>query len=343
MREVVEFRIPEEHATHYLKPDDGKRLGSSIRVIYVDKDSPQYQWIEDVYHQLQQQGEFFFHGWQIRRNYSCKELDSAALFNLEINAVFEPAGEQCGTIYDESTECPICGAGRTQVSELVLDFRRTPKKKDIARTIADEWIISQHLAELLIDAKITGIELRPVLHKARYQDDPVDPVRVPSGRKLLSLAEEAGVPFPTWEFYVWINRPEQRDLAESMDKEYAELLERRNSYLSGRFPIWYQIIVTSNPIPMVAPSRFGIHPFDEDEEGLYRCPINHVSGLNLLSEIWVSKKQWDGSDIVKTENMVGVRRGLLAPTPLLLISPRLQQLLFDNEIKGYRVEVAHFV
>jgi hypothetical protein len=343
MREVIEIRIPEEHAREYLKPDEGRRLGDSVRVLNVDRDTPQYEWIGDISHELQQQGEFFFLGWQIRRSYSRRELETAELFHLAINAVFEPAGEECGTEYDESTECEICGAGRTQVSELFIDLRKVPKNKDIAVTIADEWIVSQRLAELIVDARITGIELRPVHHKSRHQDDPVDPTKVPSGREILHLAEEAGAPFPTWEFYIWINRPEQRELAERVDKEYSDLLESQDIRRSSRMPIWYQIIVTSEPIHMVAPSRFGIHPFDEDKKGLYRCPINHVCGLNLLSEICVSRDQWDGSDIVKTKNMVGVRRGLLAPTPLLLISPKLRKLLVDNEIKGCRIEVAHLV
>ena len=102
-------------------------------------------------------------------------------------------------------------------------------------------------------------------------------------------------------------------------------------------------MVTSAPVPTVAPTRFGVHPFDEDPEGLYRCPSGHVSGLNLLSELWVSRAAWDGSDVARTENMVGTRRGLLVPTPLLLTSPRLWRLLRAEKVKGYKVEVAHLV
>jgi hypothetical protein len=49
---------------------------------------------------------------------------------------------------------------RVQVGPLRLDLRRAPKSKDIAQTIADdEWIVNQRLAELLIDARMTGFTL----------------------------------------------------------------------------------------------------------------------------------------------------------------------------------------
>ncbi len=71
--------------------------------------------------------------------------------------------------------------------------------------------------------------------------------------------------------------------------------------------------------------------------------MGHVSGLNLLSEVWVPRAAWDGSDIVCTKDLVGVRRGVPVPAPLLLISPRLWRLLEVEQIKGYEVEVAHLV
>src|SRR5262249_22702448 len=151
------------------------------------------------------------HAWY-ERSYTRAELARARLFQLRINAVFEPAGEQCGTAYDDSTACQHCGAGRRQVSDLILDLRKVPTTKDIARTIADEWIVSQRFAQLLLDAEISGFELRPVRHKAHYEDDPISLKNYRSGRQLLAKAEAEGSPHPTWAFWVWLNRPEQRDL-----------------------------------------------------------------------------------------------------------------------------------
>ena len=343
VKEYVEFRIPEEYASRFLGPHEGKRLGDRVRALEIATDDPRYQWIGNLQRQFREEGKFFFLGWEIKRRYSRRELEAAELFCLWITAVFEPAGEQCGTVYDESTACPICGAGRTQVTNLILDLRKVPKGKDIARTIAHEWIVSQRLAEILLDAGMTGFELRPVRHRARYEDEPVDLTKVPSGRELLRRAQEAGIDYGTWEFNVWLNRPEERELLDKADQEHAELLARRAARRSKPMPVWYQLVVSSTPVPTVSPTRFGIAPFDEDPEGRYRCPLGHVSGLSLLSEVWVPREAWDGSDIVCTKNLVGGRRGVLVPRPLLLISPRLWRLLEARQIKGYEVEVAHLV
>lgn len=343
MKETVEFRIPEERAACFLEPQEGKCLGGSVRVLKVSTDDPLYGRIGEINRQFEKEGRPFFLGWDIKHHYSRRELEYAELYRLEITAVFEPAGEECGTVYDESMACPLCGSGRTQVSDLMLDLRQVPKNKDIACTIADEWIVSQRFAELLVDTGITGVELRPVRHKARYQDDPVDLAMVPSGRELLRLAQEAGMSPSGWDFMVWLNRPEQEGLAKQAREEHASLLERRARHRHKPTPVWYQLVATSAPVPTVAPTRFGIHPFNDDSEGLYRCPHGHVSGLNLLSELWVSRAAWDGSDVTRTADMVGVRRGVLVPRPLLLISARLWRLLKEHEIKGYKVEIARFV
>ena len=343
MKEYVEFRIPEKYAERFLSPDQGQQLGDSVRKLTVATNDPLYERIRIIEEQQQKRGEFFFLGWEIKHRYSAEELTAAQLFSLAITAVFEPTGEECGTIYDESTACKICEAGRKQKSSLTLDLRKAPKGKDLARTIADEWIISQRLAEIFVNEKITGFELHPVLHKTRYQDEPIDLKLVPTGRKILDLAEDAGLSQTNWEFYVWLNRPELDEMMLRAEEEHAILLERRDIKRKICLPIWYQCVVTSQPIPTISPTRFGIHPFDEDVEGRYRCPLGHVSGQSLLSEVFVLSSDYDGSDINITDDMVGIRRGLLVPSPLLLISPKLWQVLKANDIKGYRIDVAHLI
>jgi hypothetical protein len=46
-----------------------------------------------------------FFGWRLTRAYEKQEVDEAQLFRPIISSVFEPAGEQCGTVYDESSAC----------------------------------------------------------------------------------------------------------------------------------------------------------------------------------------------------------------------------------------------
>jgi hypothetical protein len=262
------------------------------------------------------------------------------LLQLIIRATFEPAGEECGTKYDEATACPLCGAGARQVSDLRLDLRKAPKSKHIAKTIAREWVVSQHLAELMLDAGLKGFELGPVRHKARYADDPIDLTKTPKGREIIGLAEAAGFPSGTSGFYVWLNRAENREIVDQAVAEHAALSEK-HSRPSISMPIWHQLIVTSNDAEMVPPTVAGIEPFNYDEAGNYRCPAGHLIGLNLLSAVTVREVDWSEKDIVCTSQFVGTRRGLLRPTRLILISPRFYRLLEAEKVRGIEIEVAY--
>lgn len=342
MKETFELRIPEDKASRYLEPDVGRRLGGTVRLLQLNADDPLLHHVAQLERQFRAEDSSFFLGWDIKRRYTKAELEAAELLSLSITATFEPPGEMCGTEYDESSACKFCGAGRRQVSDLILDLRKVPGSKDVAGTIADEWIVSQRLAEIMADANVTGDKLRPVHHKARHRDDAMDLTKVPSGRQLIEAAEQAGAPFPTWGFWVWLNRPEQAKLSERATEEYVALAEVRDRRQPKAFPVWYQLVVTSRPVQLVPPTRFGVKPLvDDADDALFRCPLGHVGGLNLLSELYVSRDSWDGSDWAMTEQLVGRRVGVLVPRPLLLISPRLRRLFADNNIRGYSLEVAH--
>ena len=93
-------------------------------------------------------------------------------------------------------------------------------------------------------------------------------------------------------------------------------------------------------------TRFGINLFDPDENGEYRCPLGHVLGLNLLSELSVVGEDWDGADVCATKQWTGMRSrngGVFRPRPLLLISQRMRNLLAALKAKGFELEVAHRV
>ena len=51
-------------------------------------------------------------------------------FTCGSNAAFEPTGAECGTVYDESVACKICGAGRSTVdAPLRLNAKKIPKNE----------------------------------------------------------------------------------------------------------------------------------------------------------------------------------------------------------------------
>jgi len=105
---------------------------------------------------------------------------------------------------------------------------------------------------------------------------------------------------------------------------------------------WRHLVITSSPVDIIPPTRVGTKPFDLDEQGGYRCPLRHVAGLNRLSELWVRHAGTDGSDWIRTRQLIGTRRGVLRPEAQLLISPRLYRLLVSLKAKRFEIEVAHW-
>jgi hypothetical protein len=283
MREIAQFRIPEEKAKRFLRPEDGVVLGTTVRKLQVDTRDSLYARIGELNKQFNEQGSTFFLGWDLQRKYTKAELKAAELFQLQIRPLLQSAGELCGTQYDDAAGCPHCGAGAPQLNELRLDPGRISRSKDMNRTIAqNEVIFSSRLVAALREHNITGARFHPILRKG--------------GKSALDT--------------------------------------------------WFQLEVCSRPVEMAAPTRCGNNPFDDDEKNEYRCPKGHVVGLNLLSEVWVKRESYDGSDLCATRQLVGMRSrndGLFRPHPVIFISPRLQQLLEELGARGYELEVAYFV
>ena len=296
MKETIEFRIPIENARKHLPAGLGVDLGGVLRVTLASED-PLIAQIKSLEHQYHAKGKTFFHGWMIRRRYSRHELDQAKLLHVWPQKTFEPAGEECGTVYDESEACDyvisripeweisgyripesidFCGVGAVQVTSLYLDGRRIPRNVDFTRTIAGEIAVSSRVVQVFQELGLTGAEF--------------DPVR---------------------------------------------LVDRNHEPSQDH----YQLNVVGTPVELDSVTRAGSHPFDEDAYG--RCPRSHLVGLNLLSEVTVKAAKIPKNDILITRQMVGVRRGLLRPRPLLLFSPCGWLAVKKAKLKGLTVEVAH--
>ena len=170
MKAYAEFRVPESYAKEFLPAELGKNITGSVRKIRVPVESKIYERIGEIYRLVRSRDQrYFFLGWSINRSYSKIELEAAELLLLKINKTFEPAGLECGTVYSDQNTCEFCGTGIEQISDLILDLNTVPKNVDIARTISNEIIISQELANILVN-NITGYELKLVHHKsAKYQ------------------------------------------------------------------------------------------------------------------------------------------------------------------------------
>jgi hypothetical protein len=279
MKEVAEFRVDERFASMLFAENEGKRVGSSVRMIELDTTDPRFAEVGRLQRELRaKQGEPFFYGWRLKRKPSMQELRATRVFSLQVTAFFEPAGEERGTKYDNSSACPNCGAGAKQIGPLILDVKRIPKGKDIAMTIAGEIVVSQRVGALFERHGVSGVALGPV---------------------------------------------------------------RMNAASSAESKDWFQLNVQSANAEIVAPTRVGIDPFDDDSLGECRCPLGDLLGLNLLSEVTIRATTRGDADFVSSRQYIGVRRGLLRPERVILISPKVWELIDSEKLKGVEAEIAH--
>lgn len=158
-----------------FRPEEGHRIGDLIRSVDLDTSDPRFKRVGTLQQELlRSQNSAFFYGWKVHREYTEVEFRCADRILLGITSVFEPPGELCGTRYDETSGCRVCGAGAAQVSDLILDCSKIPKRKDIAITIAREIVVSQAFAEALMSVQATGCSFRPVYdHRRQGSPNPM--------------------------------------------------------------------------------------------------------------------------------------------------------------------------
>ncbi len=276
MRECVEFRIPEEHAAKHLPHERWQSVGYGVVKVLVDTSEPLFAEIGQLHRAFRAEDKYFFSGREYRRYYTSRELADAKLLHVWPKRVFEPAGEECGTKYDDARGCSECGAGSPQTSPLYLDGRRIPKTVDFAQTIAGEIVVSTRVVDVCRARELTGVEFAAI-----------------------HLSDMGGKP--------------SRHI--------------------------FQLKVVAQAVELDSATRAGEDPFDDDRYG--RCSLGDVVGLNLLSEVTVKGVTIPKADVIATRQMIGVRRGLLRPRPMLLLSSRAWRAIDAEKLKGLVVEVAH--
>jgi hypothetical protein len=163
MRELIEVRLFADEANQFLPPDVGREEGLSRRVL-LELDDPLVERIREHEQEKRRQDSVVVSSWEIHRKYTPGELKQAELLWLRVRPWFEPTGEDCGTVYDETKACPKCSSGARQMGPLHLELKRIPKR-DIARTLGGELVVSARLAEEMKAAGIRGHELGPVVSR----------------------------------------------------------------------------------------------------------------------------------------------------------------------------------
>jgi hypothetical protein len=332
MQEWAEFRIDEADAKKHLRPNEGLRLGRDIagrettRKVEVAVTDPLYARIGEVDCRFRAEGRHFFLGWEIRRKYTKAELAAAQAFRLIIKHSFEPEGERCGTVYDESSACEYCGVGAKRSTDLFLRASRLPKRGNLAlaRTIAGEVIASEGFVRTFKAHRLRGAEFQPVRRAGRPD------IVAPGWYALVVNAPPVTIVPPTragtapfhelnWEH----PPPASAAIArEYRPEDWATLIAQDVRWLEWSKQMYKQ-------------DRWARRHSE------YRCPEGHTIGLNILSELSVRGADFQGCDLAVTDQYIGARQGVLRPERLLVASTRLYKFLQEAGLKGITFEVAH--
>lgn len=162
MKEIYEFRVNNYFA--HLLPSNitGKDIGP-VTIVTIDRDDTErFEQFKRLNEQVKSTESWsFFYGWSIKRVYSKKELSEASLFHVFFARVFEPAGQECGTIYDLTSACAVCGSNGAQIGSLKLRKGSIPRK-DVAETIASEIVVSKRFVDAVTRRGLKGLKFGPV-------------------------------------------------------------------------------------------------------------------------------------------------------------------------------------
>ncbi|ATP55245.1 hypothetical protein CPT03_01590 [Pedobacter ginsengisoli] len=161
MKEIFEFRVYERYYDLLSKPNKALFNGA-VYIIKTTRQDPVFEELRkvDEYVSSNLKGIMFSYT-TIKRAYSDQELKDSKLFHFWPIKQFGPTGEQCGTEYDDSVACDICGSGGRQISPLFLAKGKIPQK-DISRTFGGEVIVSEKFVRLFKEKKMRGAIFKPV-------------------------------------------------------------------------------------------------------------------------------------------------------------------------------------
>ena len=107
---------------------------------------------------------------------------------------------------------------------------------------------------------------------------------------------------------------------------------------------WFQLKVLTMFGSAVPPTRFGLDYFHpEDTKGEYVCPHHCLSGLNLLSELYVKPQPDEWPALSITKNRVGRKDGWIVPAPFLLVTRSFADVLLENKTRGFGLDIVHVV
>jgi len=105
---------------------------------------------------------------------------------------------------------------------------------------------------------------------------------------------------------------------------------------------WHQLRVTGTVGALAENTKLGRDPFSPSQLS-WQCPLGHSIVAEFLSEVYLHRNAWAGSDIAVTTALFGQGRNLLRPAPLIIVSQRMYRALTKAEIKGLSFECVHLL
>ena len=160
MQEFVEIRVYEKFARQLFDETTGESVGAltpSVRKLIVSTQSEKFRLIRELNAKERlATGKSVFSSWRLLHTYGKSELESARYFCIDISSIFEPSGEECGTLYDETSRCGICSSGDCQVGNLIISTKNIGRNIDVARSIAGEILVSTRFCNILSENNISG-------------------------------------------------------------------------------------------------------------------------------------------------------------------------------------------
>lgn len=340
MIETLNFSLSQEYSYLFSKSEISC-LWNQVFVSLPSTDS-RVALIREMEERNRREGQGIVGSISVDRTYNENELSQAELFQLISVARFEPSGKECGTIYEDTLTCGICGAGRLQVGPLRARPSSLPKWPcAFASSFSDEIVVSLKAAQIIASARTSGLGLGPVLAPRAEERTMSHLESTAVGRELIRYSHDLGLIPLTPAFYMWLSEPAQADLASRLrDAEQSRKGKRLGPSTPQR---WFQLIPQAPTVSLSSKSRVGIHPMARDEAGVHVCPHGHNVGLNLVSEAYFCD---DGSvenlDLFMTKDLVGwhFKDSILYPRPIVGCSRRMREALIGDGVTGVRFERA---
>ena len=122
--------------------------------------------------------------------------------------------------------------------------------------------------------------------------------------------------------------------------EFRPIIEFKNP--TKRSTQWHQLWVTGKAGALAKQMRLGRDAFNAAQVS-WRCALGHSVAAEFLSEPYLHRDEWDGSDISATSTLFGQGGYHLRPVPLIIISQRMYRAIKQTGLKGFTYEIAHLV